>query len=380
MTHEKDWRANSLLDFPDIQIVCVSKVEFVSQPEVGIAGYARHADALTTDIRHIRSIIDSSNGPDWSLTIMMSDDALDEFVMTFKDRTKLERWRDNIAHLIATHSAPGTPPQAAAARGIVASASYDSFPTSENSSVSHRTQLSAFSGFTRTTSSTAPPQPASTVYEVDETGDRSEAQRYACSSRYPASPYSAAYSPVSPPSFSSYPGTPMSPASAACGSRDWPSLDLMIIISVPPPDGPSTSLKLGIIKSSLAFLVAHVGPKTRISLVVYTAGESSRGGTLRKTPYIAIGSAHGRQRFDQAITELSRSSLGATNANDQGQVLLGHHEERVSVVTACNLALDIVLQRKSKATLNGIVLVNDGRGDANKQQMDLVLARAEAAK
>lgn len=73
---------------------------------------------------------------------------------------------------------------------------------------------------------------------------------------------------------------------------------------------------------------------------------------------------------------MSRSS----SAQSDRSVLQEHQEERVSVVTACNLALDIVLQRKTKAALSGIIVVNDGRGDANKQQMDLLLARAEAAK
>jgi len=60
--------------------------------------------------------------------------------------------------------------------------------------------------------------------------------------------------------------------------------------------------------------------------------------------------------------------------------MIDHQEERVNVVTACNLALDIVLQRKTKSALTGMILLNDGRDGAQKQQMDLVMARAEAAK
>jgi hypothetical protein len=112
----------------------------------------------------------------------------------------------------------------------------------------------------------------------------------------------------------------------------------MLILSVP-ASGP-TSLKIGILRNSLEFLVAYVGPRTRISLVTYTSGEGIRG-VLRKTPFLAVGKAEGKSRLEKAISE-----IGAEAGGGESTAMIDHQEERVNVVTACNLALDLVLQRK----------------------------------
>jgi hypothetical protein len=55
-------------------------------------------------------------------------------------------------------------------------------------------------------------------------------------------------------------------------------------------------------------------------------------------------------------------------------------EEKTDVVTAVNHGLDIVLQRKAKNSVSGMILVSDASDSTRRAQMDLVLARAEAAK
>ena len=42
--------------------------------------------------------------------------------------------------------------------------------------------------------------------------------------------------------------------------------------------------------------------------------------------------------------------------------------------------LDVVLQRKHKNPVSGLILVSDAADSTRRAQMDLVLARAEAAK
>jgi len=45
-----------------------------------------------------------------------------------------------------------------------------------------------------------------------------------------------------------------------------------------------------------------------------------------------------------------------------------------------HIALDTVLQRKAKNPISGMLLVSDAADSTRRAQMDLVLARAEAAK
>jgi len=314
-------------------------------------------------VRHIRSVVDSSSDDELSLTINMSEDALEEFVMTFADRSSLETWRHQIDALLAHHRTHGSPrsvpppaPSSGFARAppMIQSGSGESMFGSDYSvgSGSSMTHSSGFSGYTRTTTSSAPHP--STIHEdkaIDEFGT-------------PLSPYSGySHSTTS----SSYPtfhsSVPLSP-------RDFTPLDLMLIMALPDPTGPSR-LKMGIIKSSLDFILQSVGPRTRVSIVAFSAGEGPRG-TLRKTPFIALGKAEGRRRLEQAVAELG-------GAADECKSLIDHKEDRVNVVTAVNLALDILLQRKAKSALTGVVLMNDARDPVQKQQMDLVMARAEAA-
>lgn len=337
-------------------------------------------------VRHIRTVIDTSQDGDLSLTIMMSDDALDEFVMTFKEKTSLDIWKSQIEALVNVHHAPSAPPPAPSAgmgraRGMVGSPSHDSVHGSEYSaasdgSVRSATHSSAFSGYTRTTSSTAP---LSTIIQEEDSRDLHHFNH----SSPRASNYTSSTSSSYPLQFLPTP---------SLGPREFTPLDLMLILSVP-ASGP-TSLKLGIIKSSLDFILQSIGPRTRLSIVTFSVGDGTRG-VLRKTPFVAVGKFEGRKRLEAIVNELG--------ASGEGRGMIEHKEERVNVVTAVNLALDIVLQRKvcpgfngivlrapllisffvcsqHKSALTGMVLMNDGKDGAQKQQMDLVMARAEAAK
>ncbi|GAA5869732.1 hypothetical protein JCM1840_000574 [Sporobolomyces johnsonii] len=310
-------------------------------------------------IRHVRSVIDTSNGGDLSLTITMSEDAVAEFVMIFKERTSLEVWKAQIETLLAGHSLPPLPPPpSAAARGKGLLGPNDAVSDVSTSDRSGMTRSSSgFSGYSRTTStSLAPMSSVIQEEEMDEFG------RFAAEHQQSQPGYASSTS-------YSQRGLSIGASAQSLAPREFTPLDLMLILSVP-ASGP-TSLKLGIIKNSLEFVVAHVGPRTRISIVTYTCGEGTRG-ALRKTPFIAVGKADGKSRLEKVISEIGCDS-------DDVTAMIEHREERVNVVTACNLALDIVLQRKAKSALTGMILLNDGRDGAQKQQMDLVMARAEAA-
>ncbi|KPV78524.1 uncharacterized protein RHOBADRAFT_33211 [Rhodotorula graminis WP1] len=327
-------------------------------------------------VRHIRSVADTSRGgDDLSLTIIMNDDALAEFVMLFKERTSLEVWRGQIEHLVAQNRRAMSPPSSAAFPETPASASMhhqlrDRKDVLSDISSSDQSNLTTFSGYSRTTTTSVGPS-ASVILEEDE-GAMDEFGRFAELSApgygdANTSPYgsSSSVQQQQQQQRGAYAGA----VSSLDSPRSFTPLDLMLILSIPPPG--TGTLKLDILKNALEFVVAHVGPRTRLSIVTYSSGEGARA-SLRKTPFVAVGKLDGRARLDQVVRELGCAPEGLTS-------MLEHQEERVNVVTACNLALDIVLQRKVKSALTGMVLLNDGRDGAQKQQMDLVMARCEAA-
>ncbi|SGY31292.1 BQ5605_C002g01220 [Microbotryum silenes-dioicae] len=312
-------------------------------------------------VRHIDSVIDTSSMTTYSLTVIMSDDALDEFVLTFRDRMTLERWQKYLTSLINRHKLPispnyhlqSVPPPApssgARSRAMVNSSSNESNSSTGGSAESWGTggyRSSSSSGFTRT-GGTAPSTVGSCM--IPEEGSTSPRPRIRAQS-------------------SDYPSNISVAALSLAGPREFTSLDLMLILSVP-LSGPN-HLKIGILRNTLDFIIQNVGPRTRIAVVTFSAGDGARG-LLRKTPFLAVGKQEGRKRLDAVVAELGKG-------RGECEALVEHQEDRVNVVTACNVAIDITLQRKVKSALTGMILMNDGKDGAQKQHMDLVMARAEA--
>jgi len=105
--------------------------------------------------------------------------------------------------------------------------------------------------------------------------------------------------------------------------------------------------------------------------------EVGPGGRVRKTPYLCPGRTHSRNRLQKFIDE-----IGCPDDN-QGMedefLVRASKDEKTDVVTAVNHGLDVVLQRKSRNPVSGMILVSDAADSTRRAQMDLVLARAEAA-
>ncbi|KAH9921707.1 Pleckstrin homology domain-containing protein [Epithele typhae] len=332
-------------------------------------------------IRHIRQVTDTSVTGELSLTIDMEDERLDSFILIFKDRSSLETWKAHIQALVAIYQQQHAPVQqqqpeyarspdleefggsAKAARmlseefGGNQKAMRMLSGSTTGTTVSTADSLLAGSARSTTSSNTsygsAGPraglhQKLSTLEEDDELS------RY----RTPQS--------LVAPHMSAGPSNSLQPLPHA-------PTDLVLVISVPGPySTPSTAaLKIRVIKTSLDFILASLSPKDRLSLVTFEVGV---GGRVRRTPFLNIGKPQSRQRLQRFMED-----IGRRDEFDDEFLVRGSQEEKTDVVTAVNNGLDIVLQRKSRNPVTGFVLVSDSSETTRRAQMDLVLARAEAA-
>lgn len=320
-------------------------------------------------IRHIQQVVETSPSPsDLQLTVEMEQKELEAFVMCFKERASLEVWRYKIEQLVdrkrnARPPAPEVDPGRTSTRRQPR-ASVMSGSTAATSSEGGYPS-SAFTTTSRTTATTTAP-PLSVVGEEPVGGDMAEFGMAKLSIQPMAHSREA---------YQHHAASSSTASSLLSSHRVLTPLDLMLIISVPPAsnDGPSpSSLKSRLIRQSLDFVIQTLGPRSRVSVVAYSVGEGRRA-QLRKTPFLTVGKEEARVRLRAAVSDSSDP-----DTIDLG--LVGHAEDKVSVVTAVNLALDVILQRKQKNPLTGVLLVNDARDYSSKPQMSLVLARAEAAK
>lgn len=130
-------------------------------------------------------------------------------------------------------------------------------------------------------------------------------------------------------------------------------LDLVVVV---PVSSSMQGLKIALLKDTLQFLVANLGPRDRMGVVTFGSG----GGGV--------------------------SLVGMTTKawNGWSQVLesikpLGQKNLRADVVEGANVAMDLLMQRKSTNALSSILLISDS--SASEQEIvDFVISRAEAAK
>ncbi|KAF8202331.1 hypothetical protein BJ912DRAFT_1019224 [Pholiota molesta] len=272
-------------------------------------------------VRHIKNVTASSAAGEMSLTIDMEDE-LASFILIFKERSSLEAWKNNIQALVNMFQAQN---------GMARRAQEPERPLDMEEFGGSAKAMRMLSGSTQTT--------VSTVDSLLNGSSRSSATSH--SSLSPAAN-----------------GRPNNMGGA---QNKLATLDLILVISLPPPTAlPSTAqLKIRVIKATLDFLVASLGPKDRLSLVTFEVGV---GGRVRKCPFLSIGKTQSRQRLEKFIDE-----LGLRQEEHQDEFLVrGSKDEKTDV------GLDVVLQRKARNPV-------DASDSTRRAQMDLVLARAEAA-
>lgn len=275
--------------------------------------------SLTISMVDIRSLIfDVENIAD--VLGVQDDENLDNFVILFPDAAQMNRWRNKIESLASRHQSGETElqqhqsPNSSSQNHRSHRDSVFSGETEQTHS-SYATDATRSSKYTRTTVSSAP-------YSSKEMAPVSEEPAL---ENMP--PYSAPAFPASP--------LPVGPSEKRLPPirlpHDFPAIDLMLIFSVPlPTSAPSSyQLKVRLIRSTLDFVISNVGPRSRVSIVAFSAGEGGRG-MLCKTPLLSVNKPQSRERLNAFIDSLGSDNVEGANAFDRP-------DESVNVVTAVNL-------------------------------------------
>jgi PH (Pleckstrin Homology) domain-containing protein/von Willebrand factor type A domain-containing protein len=143
------------------------------------------------------------------------------------------------------------------------------------------------------------------------------------------------------------------------GYQMWPGqsphvpLDIVVVI---PVSSSMKGLKITLLRDTLRFLVTHLGDRDRMGLVTFG---SSGGGV----PLVGMTSKAwpGWQKTLESIRPVGQKSM------------------RTDVVDGANVAMDLLMQRKSANPLASILLISDS-STSDPESVDFVVQRAEAAK
>lgn len=130
-------------------------------------------------------------------------------------------------------------------------------------------------------------------------------------------------------------------------------LDMVVVI---PVSSSMQGLKINLLRDTLRFLVNNLGERDRMGLVTFG---SSGGGV----PIVGMTSKAWRDwpKVLDAIRPVGQKSL------------------RADVVDGANVAMDLLMQRKSNNPLSSILLISDS-STSDAESVDFVVSRAEAAK
>lgn len=274
-------------------------------------------------VRHIKRLTSSTSG-EMSLTIEMEDERLDSFILVFKDRFAMDAWKSQIQALVTSFQQQESPPQQSIDNGLdmdefggsakVARMLSGSTTSTAPSTVDSLLQGSSRSTMSSLTSQTSMPQTKQVhMNRLQPLGEDDVLSHYDTHSPNLVSPH-----------VSAGPSNSLAPLL-------HPALDLILIISLPPPNAPrsTAALKLRVIKTSLDFVLASLGIKDRLSLVTFEVGP---GGRVRKTPYLCTGKALSRGRLSKFIDEIGRPDEG----QEDEFLVRASKEEKTDVVTAVN--------------------------------------------
>lgn len=300
-------------------------------------------------VRHIKHVTATSAAGEMSLTIDMEDE-LASFILIYKDRGTMDAWKRTIEALVGLfNNSPPNPTgysnqdqngrgldveefggSSKAMRMLSGGTAASGSTVSSYDSLLHDSSRSTRSSSTSHGSYQHPSQRANNMtHKLSGIGEDDELSSYESQS----SP-----GPLVTPYTSSGPSNNLAPL-------PHPPTDLILVISVPPPSAsPSTAqLKIRVIKTTLDFLIASMGPKDRISLVTFEVGI---GGKIRKTPFLTTARTNSRHRLESFIEGIvfgrEVDENGEYEVKDEFLVR-GNKEEKTDVVTAVNHGLSALI-------------------------------------
>jgi hypothetical protein len=298
-------------------------------------------------VKHVQKILDTSVQGELSLTIKMVDESMDSFILTFRDRGSHETWKSNLNRLI--EETKGQAPLTGNSAAKIARMMGNGVPLPKSATPK---------GYTPTSSTSHQGQSAVGMSSFGDIGSPSTIHSF-------DTPATSGFSHNNKDGYLAF-AQPLAPVHTP--------IDLVICLSLPSPPGASGGnlpLKVRLMRQSLAFILALMGPRDRIALV---ACEMGQAGIVRKTPLLNTTRPDSRRRLEAFVESLG----GPKIADDEFEVAVGPNE-RQDVVTAVNVGLDVVLQRKAKNALTGMILLSDTSDVIKRAQMELVTARLDAA-
>lgn len=130
-------------------------------------------------------------------------------------------------------------------------------------------------------------------------------------------------------------------------------LDVVVVV---PLAASMQALKVNILRDSLRFLISSLGEKDRMGLVTFGSGASS-------VPLVGMTSRTWRG-WEQVLDKIRP---------------VAQKNMRADVVDGANVAMDLLMQRKSSNPLASIILISDS-SVSDMESVDFVASRAEAAK
>ena len=286
-------------------------------------------------IRHIKHVTDTSVAGEMSLTIDMEDERLDSFILIFRERSSLETWKNHIQRLVTAfqqqngfasprQASPRDTPALEEFGGGGSKAARIRSGSTGTTSYSNEDSLLSGPSSRSTTSSTS----HSPVGALDRTIMAQYAQQHRLATLEEGDEPSRYSTPIPVPLVTPHlPGGP----SNSLTPLTHPPLDLILVISIPPPHVAVSvaNLKYRVIKSSLDFVITSLSPKDRLSLVTFEVGV---GGKVRKTPFLNIGKPMSRTRLSKFVDD-----MGSRRESDHDEFLVrGSQDEKTDVVTAVN--------------------------------------------
>ncbi|KAI9636770.1 pleckstrin domain-containing protein [Dioszegia hungarica] len=292
-------------------------------------------------VKHVKKLVDSSVPSEFSITILMENEGMESFILTFKDKGSHETWRSTLQQIVDEAKQPATSAKGGNSANKIARLMGSGAPPPAPGGSSRGGKAATTPGLPSSSSMGFGPT-------FSDFGSPSTVDQHSPDRRPSAGDLvnNAPLAPIHTP------------------------LDLVIVLSIPAsPPGASAPLKLRLMRQSLAFVFALLGSKDRVSIVSCEMGTS-----IRKTPLLNPTKYESRRRLEEFVEAIGAGSTPGDESEVQTQP-----DERCDVVTAINVSLDVILQRKAKNPLTGLILISDTNEVAKRAQMDLVCARLDAA-